>query len=57
MPSYKNPGKIEFDGPVKRNDAGGEYVEFPYDVEELYGVKGRVPALMTFDGEPYRGSR
>ena len=35
---------------------GGAYVLFPYDVEETFGTKGRVPVTSTIDGEPYRGS-
>ena len=31
-------------------------MEFPHDVEMLYGVKGRIPVNVTFDGIPYRGS-
>lgn len=29
---------------------------FPYDVEEQFGTKGRVPVKATFDGVPYKGS-
>jgi len=53
---YKNPGRIEFDGVVQRMENGGAFVYFPHDVEKLYGVKGRVPVKVTFDGIPYRGS-
>jgi len=53
---YKNPGRIEFDGKLHREEGGGTFVEFPQDVEKLYGVKGRVPVKVTFDGIPYRGS-
>lgn len=53
---YKNPGRIEFDGKLERLDNGGSFVSFPGDVEKLFGVKGRVPVRVTFDGIPYRGS-
>lgn len=57
MPAkYKNPGLIEFVGEIRRHEGGGAFVEFPHDVEKLYGVKGRVPVKVTFDGIPYRGS-
>jgi hypothetical protein len=56
MPTYKNPGKIEFTAVVRDHEGGGAYVEFPRDAEALYGVKGRVPVRVTFDGVPYRGS-
>jgi len=53
---YKNPGRIEFEGVIHRREGGGAFVYFPHDVEELYGVKGRVPVKVTFDGVSYRGS-
>ncbi len=53
---YKNPGVIEFDAPLDRMANGGSFVSFPGDVEKLFGVKGRVPVRVTFDGIPYRGS-
>jgi hypothetical protein len=56
QPKYKNPGRIEFDGEIRRAEGGGAFVEFPYYVEDLYGVRGRVPVNITFDGIPYRGS-
>ena len=31
-------------------------IEFPYDVQEVYGVKGQVKVKVTYDGVPYRGS-
>lgn len=54
MPNYTNPGPIEFDAEL--NVQGNQVIEFPYDVMELYGVKGRVPVKVTFDGIPYQGS-
>lgn len=53
---YKNPGRIEFDGVLKSREGGGTFVEFPHDVFELYGAKGRVPVKVTFDRIPYQGS-
>ena len=55
-PQYKNPGRVEFVGTVRTMENGGAFIEFPHDVEKLYGVKGRVPVNVTFDGIPYRGS-
>lgn len=54
--AYKNPGPVTFTAPIRDHEGGGAYVEFPGDVEALYGVKGRVPVRATFDGLPYRGS-
>jgi len=57
MPArLKNPGPVEFSAKVQSHEGGGAYVEFPRDVEKLYGTKGRVPIRVTFDGLPYRGS-
>lgn len=56
MPKYKNPGQIQFKAKMIEADGGGAYVEFPHDVEETFGVKGRVPIKAKFDGVDYRGS-
>ncbi len=32
------------------------FIEFPYNVETEFGVKGQVKILATFDGVEYRGS-
>jgi hypothetical protein len=31
------------------------YISIPFDVEEVYGTKGRVKVKAWFDGYPYRG--
>jgi len=31
-------------------------IDFPYNVQEIYGVKGQVKVKVTYDGVPYRGS-
>lgn len=36
--------------------SGGAYVLFPYDVQETFGSKGRIPVRAWIEGEPYRGS-
>ena len=57
MPAkYKNPGRVMFEGVIHQQANGGAFLHFPHDVEKLYGVKGRVPVKVTFDGIPYRGS-
>jgi bifunctional DNA-binding transcriptional regulator/antitoxin component of YhaV-PrlF toxin-antitoxin module len=53
---YRNPGRVEFDAEIRQAEGGGAFVEFPGDVAKLYGVKGRVPVKVTFDGTPYAGS-
>lgn len=47
----------EFDAEIKKQeDVDGAYIEFPYDVEKEFGVKGQVKVTATFDGVGYRGS-
>jgi len=36
--------------------SGGAYVEFPFDVSQEFGGKGRVKVLCHFDGIQYQGS-
>ena len=50
MKTYKFKARIE------GASVGGACVYFPYDVEEEFGTKGRVPVKATFDGVPYSGS-
>jgi hypothetical protein len=58
MPTYADPGVVEFDAVIQRADVTGSsaFVEFPFDVPATFGVKGRVPVTATFDGADYRGS-
>ena len=47
----------EFDAEIKKQDSiDAAFIEFPYDVEKEFGVKGQVKVLATFDGCEYRGS-
>jgi hypothetical protein len=50
--------QIKFTATIQASEvgAGGAYVLFPFDVEKLFGTKGRVAITSTIDGEPYRGS-
>ncbi|WP_127130104.1 YdeI/OmpD-associated family protein [Georgenia sp. SYP-B2076] len=58
MPTYRDPGPVAFDAVMVRADTTGSsaFVEFPHDVAELFGVRGRVPVLATFDDVAYQGS-
>ncbi len=57
MTTLKDPGSIRFETEILSDeDSGGAFVEFPYDVQELFGTRGRVPVQATFDGVAYRGS-
>ena len=47
----------EFDAEIKKQETtDATYVEFPYDVEAEFGVRGQVKVLAAFDGCEYRGS-
>jgi hypothetical protein len=57
MTALKDPGSICFEAEILSDeDSGGAFVEFSYDVQELFGTRRRVPVQAAFDGEPYRGS-
>ncbi len=49
-------GVYRFKARIEAGDGGGAYVLFPYDVEQEFGTKGRVPVKAAFDGVPYTGS-
>jgi hypothetical protein len=50
MKTYK------FNARIESASLGGTCVYFPYNVEEEFGTRGRVPVKATFDGVPYSGS-
>lgn len=45
-----------FNAKIQAGDGGGAYVLFPFDVEEAFGTKGKIPVEATFNGVPYSGS-
>lgn len=49
-------GTITFKGELEDAGGGGVYVDFPFDIKEVFGKGGRIKIHATFDGEPYRGS-
>ena len=48
--SYKFTARIE------AGDGGGAFLYFPYDVEQEFGTRGKVPVKATIDGMSYTGS-
>jgi hypothetical protein len=58
MPAFTDPGPIAYEAVLARSDVPGSsaFVPFPFDVEHLFGTRGRVPVSATFDGIRYRGS-
>jgi len=56
MAELKNPGPIEFEATIK-SGSGGAWVDFPFDLKELYGRGNLVPYKAVFDGQvEYQGS-
>ncbi|AYA35719.1 DUF1905 domain-containing protein [Hymenobacter oligotrophus] len=46
-----------FEAPLELDsESGGVFVLMPFDVKEVYGTRGQVKVLATFDGFPYQGS-
>src|SRR4051812_24421256 len=48
--------KYKFKARIEAGDGGGAYILFPYDIEEEFATKGKVPVKATFNGVPYTGS-
>jgi hypothetical protein len=48
-------GDFEFEAVIQAGDGGGAFVIFPFDMEESFGTKGKVPVQATVDGVPYSG--
>ena len=47
----------EFDAEIKKKEGmDAAFIEFPYNVEAEFGVKGQGKVSVTFDGYGYRGS-
>ncbi len=50
------PPEQSFQAEIEAGRGGGALVAVPFDVESVYGTRGRVKIKATFDGHPYRGS-
>ena len=48
--------KYRFKATIHPAGMGGTFVFFPYDTEEAFSTKGKVPVKATFDGMAYTGS-
>jgi hypothetical protein len=48
--------KYSFSAKIERGPGGGAFVRFPHSVENEFGIKGRVPVNVLFDGFSYTGS-
>ncbi|NSW91902.1 MAG: DUF1905 domain-containing protein [Firmicutes bacterium] len=50
--------EYKFEAIIKASEvgSGGAYIEFPFNVEEEFGVKGRVKVICYFENMEYRGS-
>ncbi len=52
-----NPGIVRFTGKITDAGGGGAFVNFPQNVEEVFGMKGRVPVNVIFNKKvKYKGS-
>lgn len=48
---------LEFEGVLNKVEGTSALsIDFPYDVQEVYGARGQVKVKVTYDGVPYRGS-
>lgn len=49
---------VKFEAIIKESQIGkgGAYIEFPYNTEEIFGKKGRIPVICHFENIEYRGS-
>lgn len=60
MSELKNPGPIEFDATIEREEEvvnSSAWINFPMDLKETYGKGNLVPVVATFDGKVrYQGS-
>ncbi len=52
----RDPGPLRFATELRDSGSGGAYIEFPFDAEEMFGTKGRLPVRLLVNGAPYRGS-
>jgi hypothetical protein len=48
--------QYNFKAKIEAGIGGGAAVIFPYDVEQEFGTKARIPVKSTLDGVPYSGS-
>jgi hypothetical protein len=48
--------QYKFKATIQPGIGGGAGVVFPYDVEQEFGTKAKVPIKSTLDGVPYTGS-
>jgi Bacteriocin-protection, YdeI or OmpD-Associated/Domain of unknown function (DUF1905) len=48
--------KYTFNATIQPGIGGGAAVIFPYNVEQEFGTRARVPVKSTIDGVPYSGS-
>ena len=48
--------KYKFKATIQSGVGGGAGIVFPYDVQQEFGTRGKVPVKSTLDGIPYTGS-
>jgi hypothetical protein len=55
-PTTKTSRTQKFKAELQSAGGGGVFVCVPFDVQEVFGTRARVPVKATIDGEPYCGS-
>ena len=48
--------KFKFKAQILEATGGGACVLFPYDVEQEFGTRGKIPIKASFNGVPYAGT-
>ena len=48
--------KYRFNAKMESGTGGGAFILFPYETEQEFGTKAKVPVRATIDGVPYMGS-
>jgi len=48
--------KFKFKAQILEATGGGACVLFPYDVEQEFGTRGKIPIKASFNGVPYTGT-
>ena len=46
---------FQFEAVIQAGDGGGAFVFFPFDMQESFGTRGKVPVEGRIDGVLYRG--
>ena len=48
--------EFKFKAKIEAGTGGGAFILFPYDTQQEFGTKAKIPVKATIDGIPYSGS-